>query len=56
MALNAENSSRGSRAFKYGANVLIGTVLFLAILGAINFMASIAQPADGISRGVGQPH
>lgn len=40
MALNAENSSRASRAFKYGANVLIGTVLFLAILGAINFMAS----------------
>ncbi len=40
MALNAENSSRGSRAFKYGTNVLIGTVLFLAILGAINFMAS----------------
>ena len=39
MSLNAENKSRASRAAKYGTNVLLGTVLFLVILGALNFIA-----------------
>lgn len=67
MSLNAENKSRASRAAKYGTNVLLGTALFLVILGALNFMAersnwrvdltrnksfTLSESSQGILRGL----
>ncbi len=39
MASQNEAPARGARAIKYGTNVLVGSALFLVILGALNFFA-----------------
>jgi ABC-type uncharacterized transport system involved in gliding motility auxiliary subunit len=39
MASQNDAPARGARAIKYGTNVLVGSVLFLVILGALNFFA-----------------
>jgi len=50
MAPTRETPTRGARAAKYGANVAVGIVLFLVILGVVNYLAARSNLRADLTR------